>query len=203
MGEPAPFTLLGLTGKSRKDFPVSNWVVVTIDAQEEYRSGILALPGIASAIAEGVQVLARARAAHIPIIHVVHKGASQGKTFAYGSPYFDLFPEYELRTNEPMVEKTLPNAFANTNLLEVIRATGRTHLILLGFMTHMCVSSTARAVVDHGFLSTVVASACASRDLAGIHGEIHHANTVHELALTELSDRFAFVVQDCEALWNI
>ena len=198
-----PFTLLSLMGKRREEFPKSSWVVVTIDAQEEYRSGTLALPGIAAAIAEGVKVLDLARAENIPIIHVVHKGAPQGRTFAYGSPYFNLVTEFSLHINEPIVEKTLPNSFAGTNLLEMIRATGRTHLILLGFMTHMCVSTTARAALDYGLFSTIVGDACATRDLVSSCGYVHSAQVIHEVALTELADRFAFVVPNAEALWTL
>src|SRR5690349_14190012 len=61
--------------------------------------------------------------------------------------------------------KRLPNAFAGTGLEAAVRATGRRELILAGFMTHMCVSSTARAALDLGYRTTIVAGATATRDL--------------------------------------
>ena len=44
-------------------------------------------------------------------------------------------------------------------------ALGVKKLVLAGFMTHMCVSSTARAALDLGFQTTVPADASATRDL--------------------------------------
>jgi len=64
-----------------------------------------------------------------------------------------------------VVKKTLPNAFAGTDLAERIAAAGRGKLVVIGFMTHMCVDATTRSALDHGLATTVVAAACASRDL--------------------------------------
>src|SRR3546814_7791052 len=66
---------------------------------------------------------------------------------------------------ETVVEKGLPNAFAGTTLQAELDKIGRKKLILAGFQTHMCVSATARAALDLGYRSTVVASAAATRDL--------------------------------------
>jgi len=197
-----PFTLLSVAGKRREDFPISSWIVVTIDAQEEYRSGLLALENITSAIAEGCRVLAQARALGIPIVHIAHKAPVGAKTFAQDSPMSEIFPEYQVQADESIIAKTLPNAFAGTNHLETIRATGRTHLILFGFMTHMCVSTTARAALDHGLLSTVVANACGTRDLLTHDGSAISAKEVHRVALAEIADRFGFVVTDSNQLFD-
>lgn len=66
-------------------------------------------------------------------------------------------------------------------------------------MTHMCVSSTARAALDLGLRTTIAADACATRDLPDGSGGALSARAVHEVALAELSDRFAIITQS-EAL---
>lgn len=66
-------------------------------------------------------------------------------------------------TGDAVVEKPLPNAFAQTDLAE--RLSGQNELVLVGFQTHMCVSSAARAALDLGFRVTVAADACATRAL--------------------------------------
>jgi nicotinamidase-related amidase len=190
-----PFTLLELSGVKREKVPLSDYIVITIDAQEEYRTGILPLDVIANAIAEGRTVLRRSRAEGASILHVVHINAPGAKTFAADSPMSKIFPEYEVRDNEPLITKKLPNSFAGTDLEERVKATGKKHLLIFGFMTHMCVSTTVRAAIDRGYLPTVVASACATRALPGIYGEPLPAAKVHEAALTELSDRFAWIVR--------
>jgi len=60
----------------------------------------------------------------------------------------------------------------------------------------MCISSTARAALDLGFRTTIDATACATRDLPDGLGGTIPARTVNEVALVELSDRFAIVVRD-------
>ena len=99
-----------------------------------------------------------------------------------------------------MVEKELPNAFAGTDLQARLTAAGRKNIILAGFMTHMCVSSTARAALDLGYRITVDADSCATRDLPDGHGGTIAAATVHDVALAELSDRFAIIARGSDAL---
>jgi nicotinamidase-related amidase len=62
-------------------------------------------------------------------------------------------------------------------------------------MTHMCVSSTVRAALDFGYMSTVAADACASRDLPDGSGGVVAADAVHRVALAELADRFAIIAR--------
>jgi nicotinamidase-related amidase len=94
-----------------------------------------------------------------------------------------------------VIEKELPNAFAGTDLQARLAATNRKNIVLAGFMTHMCVSSTARAALDLGFRTTVDADACATRDLPDGRGGTLDARTIHEVALAELSDRFAIIAR--------
>jgi nicotinamidase-related amidase len=61
-------------------------------------------------------------------------------------------------------------------------------------MTHMCVSSTARAALDLGYGCTVVGNACATRDLPDGHGGVVSAAELHRVELAALRDRFAVVV---------
>jgi nicotinamidase-related amidase len=64
----------------------------------------------------------------------------------------------------------------------------------------MCISSTARAALDLGFRVTIDATSCATRDLPDGRGGSVAAATVHDVALVELSDRFAIIARDGDAL---
>ena len=97
--------------------------------------------------------------------------------------------------SEAVIEKALPNAFAGTDLQVRLAATGRTNIVLAGFMTHMCISSTARAALDLGLRTTIAADACATRDLPDGRCGALSARLIHEVALAELSDRFAIIAQ--------
>ena len=69
-------------------------------------------------------------------------------------------------------------------------------------MTHMCVSATARAALDLGYETTVIADACATRDLADGNGAILPAAIVHQVALAELADRFSTIVETLDQIPN-
>ncbi len=99
-----------------------------------------------------------------------------------------------------MVRKALPNAFADTVLQDALAETGRTQVILGGFMTHMCVSSTARAALDLGYRCTLVAGATATRDLPNPSGGVVSADALQAASLSALADRFAIVVETPEDL---
>lgn len=189
-----PKTLLEMSGADLTPPNLSDSCLVLIDIQNEYRAGPLALPDAEPAIEAAASLLARARANGAAILHVAHKGRAGGlfdREAARGAIVDSLAP----LANEPVIEKTLPNAFAGTDLQARLAASGRSNIVLAGFMTHMCVSSTARAALDLSFRTTIAADACATRDLPDGRGGTLAARTIHEVALAELSDRFALIVR--------
>ncbi len=195
----APKTLLELAGADLSLPLLSGACLVLIDRQNEDRAGPLALPGADAAIASAAKLLSRARAAGATIVHIAHKGRPGG-LFDREAERGAIVAELKPLADEPVVEKALPNAFAGTGLKERLEAVGRKNLVLAGFMTHMCVSSTARAALDLGFRVTIDAASCATRDLPDGRGGAIPAATVHDVALAELSDRFAIIARDSTAL---
>jgi nicotinamidase-related amidase len=194
-----PKTLLEMAGARLKAPSLDSVAVVLIDMQMEYVDGHLALPNAEPAIAEAARLLRRARDAHRPVIHIQHKGQAGG-LFDPGGPGFALAPAVAPLAGEPVINKTLPNSFARTDLDAVLKGAGVRQVVFAGFMTHMCVSSTVRCALDLGYSATVIASACATRDLPDGQGGVVAADTVHRAELAALADRFAIVVPDCEAL---
>lgn len=196
MADTSPPTLMQIVGARQEAARLSDSVLVIIDAQREYVDGKLPLSGIAESLAVGAKLLARARAAGTPIVHVVHRGG--GALFNPQGVYFDVAAPLAPKVGESVVQKTLPNAFAGTNLQDLLVKTGRKRLIVIGYMTHNCVSSTVRAALDLGYQTTVVAAATATRDLPDGHGGTLSAATVQAASLAALSDRVAKVVWNAE-----
>jgi nicotinamidase-related amidase len=197
-----PATLLQMQGSPLEPARLSNASLVVIDLQEEYRSGALPLPEIQSAASEAARVLEVARVNGAPVFHILHEVGPGAPMFDPGSPTFAPLAEAAPRDGEQTIVKRLPNAFAGTELADALRATGRNEIILVGAMTHMCVSSTARAALDLGFRTTIIADACASRALPAVDGGVLSAAEVHRSALAELADVFAVVARDASALTN-
>jgi nicotinamidase-related amidase len=192
-------TLLAMAGVEPHPHPLSESAVIMIDAQNEYRTGRLALPDVEAALQAGAELIAAARAAGRPIIHVQHRGRAGG-LFDPDSPSFAIADPVAPRGDEIRIEKALPNAFAGTPLDERLRELGVKNLIVAGFMTHMCVSSTVRSALDHGYGCTVFEPACATRDLPDGHGGVISARTLQGAELAALSDRFAVIAQSLDEL---
>ncbi|MGE0725583.1 MAG: isochorismatase family protein [Alphaproteobacteria bacterium] len=191
MGETR--TLLQMAGADLRPPPLRDVAVVVIDAQREYLDGQLPLAGIAPALDAVARLLARARAAGAPVVHVAHLGRPGG-LFDPDGPGGQIAAPARPEPTETVVTKRLPNAFADTELGDVIAAGGRKIILLAGFMTHMCVSSTARAALDLGLRAVVLSDATATRSLPDPTGRaVIDAEIVHRAALAELADRFAIV----------
>ena len=126
------------------------------------------------------------------MVHVRHKGRAGG-LFDLDARGGAIIDTVQPAGGESIVSKPLPNAFAQTDLDATLKRLGRTQLVVAGFMTHMCVSSTARAALDLGYKATVAADAAATRDLPDPMGGVIAADALHRAALAELADRFAIV----------
>ena len=187
-------TILDLLGATPETARLADSVLLIIDAQREYVDGTLPLAGINEALAVGGELLQRARAAGTQVVHILHRGGGplfdpQGTGFQPAAP---LIPQ----KGEAIIEKTMANAFADTALQETLAASGRKNLVVIGFMTHNCVSSTVRAAREKGYACTVVAPATATRDLPDGRGGTIPAATLQAACLAGLADTMAKVV------WN-
>jgi nicotinamidase-related amidase len=187
-------TLLQLAGADLSLPRLGDCCLVLIDLQHEYLAGPISLPDARVATESAARLLARARRAGAAIFHIAHCGKSGGM-FDRSAERGAIIDAVAPIAGERTIEKPLPNAFAGTELQTQLVATGRKDIVLAGFMTHMCVSSTARAALDLGFRATIDADSCATRDLPDGTGGTIPARTVHQVALAELSDRFAIIAR--------
>lgn len=196
----APKTLLEISGIALPPARLADSAVVVIDAQRVYVDGRLRLPGVGAALAETARLLARARAAGTPVIHVVQHGRPGGAICDPQGPDVAIADPVAPQPGESVIIKSLPNSFARTALDQTLKKLGRKNLIVAGFMTHMCVSTTVRAALDHGYRCTVIATACTTRDLSDGRGGVVPADVVHRANLAALADRFATVVDTSDAI---
>ena len=171
----------------------SDAVLIVIDAQMEYSDeGVLTLDGLQPALDNIAGLLLTGRKDGAKIVHIAHEG-SKGRAFDpdKGGRIIEQVAPLD---GETVIGKGLPNSFANTGLQNHLAEIGRPHLIICGFMTHMCVSSTARAALDLGYETTVVSDATATRALpAADGGAAIPADEVHRAALAALADRFSAI----------
>ena len=88
--------------------------------------------------------------------------------------------------NEKVITKKEVNAFLNTELDQYLKQNQINKIVLAGMQTHMCLEAGTRAAHDLGYQCTVIADACATRDLQ--FGEtIIQAKSVHLSTLATLT----------------
>ncbi|MGL4316150.1 MAG: cysteine hydrolase family protein [Pseudomonas sp.] len=191
-------TMFQLTGRGYAPATLGKATLLIIDAQEEYRSGVLQLPDVDAASAEIATLLNAARKLGTPVVHVRHLGIPGGLLDPQG-PRGHFLEGLEPQPGEPIIEKRLPNAFSNPDLHEHLQRLGHLDLIVCGFMTHSSISTTVRAAKDYGYRCTLVDTACATRDVP-YAGELIPARQLQHMEMAALADNFAIVVPQANAL---
>jgi len=141
--------------------------LLVIDIQKDYfPGGKFPLVNPESAAKKAYQLLQCFREHGGHHIHIQHISLKPDAAFFIkgdsGSDIHDSVAHFE---DEPIVYKHFPNAFRETNLLEMLKAWDVERVVICGMMTHMCVDATARAAADLGFQVIIVEDACATRDL--------------------------------------
>jgi nicotinamidase-related amidase len=167
--------------------------LVLIDCQRTYTQGVMELEGVAAALDEAATLLDRARTAGIPIIHIQHS-MGPGTPYDIDGESGAIVAAVTPRGDEPVVVKSYPNSFVQTDLDQRLKAVNASNLVLAGFMTHMCVNSTARGAFNLGYAPTVVAAATATRSLPGPDGQPVPAQAIQAASLAGMADLFAVVV---------
>jgi len=198
---PTPQTLMQIAGAAARMPRWQDAALIVIDHQTEYTTGCVPLVGIAAAIVEIAALLRSARAAGAPVIHVLHHAKPGAVVFDPQRQWVEVIDGLQAQQGEIVVIKGFPNSFTGTTLDAELKKLGKKELIIAGFATHMCVSATTRSALDHGYTSTVVAAACATRDLPDPLGNgVVSAADLQRAALAALADRFATIVPNAAAL---
>lgn len=192
-------TLRELASLPTEPAALTDSTLVLIDCQNTYTEGVMALDGVAAALDEIAALLDRSRTAGIPIVHVQHDDGP-GSLYDVNGHSGAIVAAVAPRDGEPVVVKNYPNSFVDTEFDQRLKAVGATNLVLTGFMTHMCVNSTARGAFNLGYAPTVVASATATRALPGVDGATVPAGALQSASLAALKDLFAVVVPDAAAI---
>lgn len=195
----ASLTLREITGLGHHAPALRDAVLVLIDIQNTYRKGLMQLTNVEPAIQEAQQLLKKARDLGIPIIHIQHD-AGPGTPYDITTEIGAITDEVAPIAGETIIIKNYPNAFVQTNLDAELKALSAKNIVLAGFMTHMCVNSTAHGGYNLGYSPTIVASATATRPLMSANGKVLSAEEVQHGALASTRDMYAVVVDDITGL---
>jgi nicotinamidase-related amidase len=144
--------------------------LLVVDAQNEFSAeGRRPVPNHAEAL-ENIQArVVQARWEGWPIAWVRHHNKPhESRAFVPGSWGAELSPGLGPKAGfgpEKVFEKEVFGAFTGTGLEEWLRGLGAREVLITGFYTHMCVSTSAREALVRGFDVSVDPDATGARDL--------------------------------------
>ena len=192
-------TLREIVGLGQTPANLSDSVLLMVDCQNTYRTGIMQLTNVDPALLEAQKLLQRARKSNIPIIHIRHDGGA-GSPYDLDEEIGQISAEVAPIDGEMVITKSFPNAFVQTELDERLRMLAIENIVLAGFMTHMCINSTAHGGFNLGYQPTVVASATATRPLQAANGKMLTAEQVQDGAIASTRDLYAAIVDNVDDL---
>ena len=120
--------------------------------QNEYVTGGLRIeyPPLMVSLANIGLAMDAARAAGVPVVVVQNRAPAGAQLFAHESDGWQLHPAVASRPHSHRVEKTLPSAFAHTDLGQWLTHHEVDTLAIAGYMTHNCNAATAFEAMHRG-----------------------------------------------------
>lgn len=94
---------------------------------------------------------------------------------------------------ETTIWKLFPGAFEQTDLNDKLQSWGIKKVVLVGYMAHVCVSTTAREAAAKGYEVFLVEDGIGDRDIPGVKGD-----ELTRVVLAELGDCFGTVVKSAD-----
>jgi nicotinamidase-related amidase len=195
----ASTTLREILGLSLKPIPLKESALILIDCQNTYRKGLMQLTNVEPAIIEAKKLLNHARLLKIPVLHIQHD-AGPGSPYDTSADIGKICDEVAPLNNETVITKQYPNAFIQTTLDDELKKLKINNLVIAGFMTHMCINSTAHGGFNLGYNITVVASATATRSLEAANGKVLSAQEVQDGAIASTRDLYAAIANQVEEI---
>jgi nicotinamidase-related amidase len=139
--------------------------LVIIDVQKGMWS-----PGFAPYDGDGVvariaDLIAKARAAGVPIMYVQHHGRDEpNHPFKPGLPGYPFHDAIAPQPGDDVTVKTRSSAFHGTDFDTKLRRAGIDHLVITGMQSEYCVDSAVRGASERGYKVTLVSDAHSTGD---------------------------------------
>ncbi|MER8895455.1 isochorismatase family protein [Mesorhizobium sp. M0676] len=173
--------------------------LIVIDVQNDYDGGDLAIqyPPFRDSVVNVARAMDAAAAAGVKVVVVKQMAPETSPVFAKGSHGGELHPEIARRSRDHHVEKSLPSAFAGTDLEAWLRANTIDTITVIGYMTHNCDLSTIIHAAHVGFAVEFLSDATGSLPYANSAGYAS-AEEIHRVVSIILQSRFAAVLKTAE-----
>jgi nicotinamidase-related amidase len=110
-------------------------------------------------------LIARARAANVPVVLVQHESAA----LPVGSDGWQFTAQLQVESRDAIVRKATPDAFLRTDLQELLVSWQVRHVVICGFACEFCIDTTTRRAAALGYGVTLAADAHTMHDKPHAH----------------------------------
>jgi nicotinamidase-related amidase len=152
------------------------------------------------AVARIVDLLGAFRSHGVPVFHIRHEGTRPNSSFLPDATGYAVRDEARERSGEPVIVKRVNSAFIGTDLEARLRRSGIEKLVICGATTNHCVETTTRMAGNLGFDAQLVRDATWTFDRTGPDGDVHSAEDIHAMTLSNLNGEFARIVSAAEVV---
>jgi nicotinamidase-related amidase len=169
--------------------------LIVIDVQNEYITGNLPIeyPDVNVSLANIGRAMDGAQAHGVPVVVVQNFAPAAAPIFARGSALAELHETVNSRPRAHYVEKSLPSAFAGTDLANWLSANDIDTLVIAGYMTHNCDDSTVKQAMHAGLAVEFLVDATGSVPYENRAGQAS-AEEIHRVFAVVMQSRFAAVL---------
>lgn len=154
-------------------------------------------PNAEATIAE---LLAAWRSRGDPVFHVKHNSRLPASPLNPSHPGNAIKAIAAPLPGEPVIEKSVNSGFIGTDLEAQLRRANVMDVVIVGFTTPHCVSTTTRMAANLGFRTRIVSDATAAFEWRAHDGALIPAEVMHYHALVALNREFAAVVTASDLL---
>jgi nicotinamidase-related amidase len=182
--------------------------LIVVDAQNEFSAdGLRAVPNHAEALNRIRVRVQQARQESRPIAWVRHYNKpNESRAFVPGTWGSELSPGLGPELDfgpEKLFEKDVYGAFTGTGLEEWLHFVGASGVLIVGFYTHMCLSTSAREALIRGFDVEIDPDATGARDLENEALGRQTADEVRRSSLLHLTNMGVTIVRTKESVHGV
>lgn len=178
-----------------ENLEIENQALIVIDVQKGFLNesywGKRNNPNLLENV---MALISNYRKLKLPIIHVQHLSLEEKSPLRPGQIGVDFINGLGPEFGERVFQKSVNSAFIGTNLDAYLRSQKITSLILVGFTSDHCVSTTARMASNLGYHVIIISDCVATFDRK-LFGKEYTAELVHEISLASLRGEFGEVVR--------
>lgn len=146
------------------------------------------------------KLLAHWRGQGLPVIHVKHNSVNPQSPLHASHPGNAFMACALPKQGEPVFQKQVNSGFIGTGLKEYLDEKEIAKLLIVGFTTNHCVSTTARMAGNLGYDVYIAEDATATFDRLSYDKTLYKAEDVHNVSLANLHGEFATIVKTDEMI---